>query len=35
MGDSEDVWKLPVAALNKKAIKLWNTYNEEPWEHGK
>ena len=32
MGDSEDVWKQPVAALNKKAIELWNAYNEEPWE---
>ena len=32
MGDSENVWKQPVAALNKKAIELWKTYNEEPWE---
>ena len=31
-GDSEDVWRLPVAALNKKAIELWNAYNKEPWE---
>lgn len=28
----EDVWKKPVAVLNKKAIELWNKYNEEPWE---
>ena len=35
MGDSEDVWKRPIAALNKKAIELWNTYNEEPWEYEK
>lgn len=32
MVDSEDVWKKPVAALNKKAIELWKKYNEEPWE---
>ena len=35
MGDSEEVWKKPVAALNKKAIELWEKYNEEPWEPGK
>jgi len=29
---TEDSCKLPVAALNKKAIELWNSYNKEPWE---
>ena len=32
MGDSEDVWKRPVAELNTKIVKLWNSYYEEPWE---
>ena len=29
---AEYEWEKPVAALNKKAIELWNAYNEEPWE---
>lgn len=32
MGELEDVWKQPVSVLNKRAIELWNTYNDEPWE---
>lgn len=28
---SEYSWKRPVAALQKKAIELWNANNEEPW----
>lgn len=32
MKESEDVWKRPVAALNKKAKELWESYHDEPWE---
>jgi hypothetical protein len=28
----EDVWKKPVAALNKNAKELWEKYNKEAWE---